>query len=158
MSNNVGQPGAISKHAVTQALIMIHGYMQGIQILLLNRSIKQESPNKGLNADLYVACDQCKHWRKGNREKGRCARERERERGSALENESERWREELSSVAAQGGLAFTNPFFFDLFIQMKEQQQAGLCGTIALSPPNPDLIGFYKSPNHFQLSTFSDIL
>lgn len=45
------------------------------------------------------------------------------------------WREKLSSVAAaQGGPAFTNPFFFDLFIQMKEQRQAGLCGTIALSP------------------------
>lgn len=57
------------------------------------------------------------------------------ERGSAFEKESEYWREELSSMAAaQGGLAFTNPFFFDLFIQMKEQRQAGLCGTIALSP------------------------
>ncbi len=58
-----------------------------------------------------------------------------RERGSAFEKESEYWGEEPSSVAAaQGGLAFTNPFFFDLFIQMKEQRQAGLCGTIALSP------------------------
>lgn len=57
-----------------------------------------------------------------------------RERGSAFEKESECWGEELSSVAAQGGLAFTNPFFFDLFIQMKEQWRAGLGGTIALSP------------------------
>lgn len=44
-------------------------------------------------------------------------------------------REELSSAAvAKGGLALTNPFFFDLFIQMKEQNEAGLCRTIALSP------------------------
>lgn len=57
------------------------------------------------------------------------------ERGSAFKKERGDWREELSSVAtAQGGPAFTNPFFFDLFIQMKEQRQAGLCGTIALSP------------------------
>lgn len=62
-------------------------------------------------------------------------RERERERGSAFEKKR---REDLSSVAvAQGGLAFTNPLFFDLFIQMKEQRRAGLCGTIVLSPPKP---------------------
>lgn len=93
----------------------------------------------------------------GANKKGNGERRSARERGSAFEKESECWREEPSSVAAQGGLAFTNPFFFDLFIQMKEQQQAGLCGTIALSP-RTDLIGFYESPNHFQLSAFSDIL
>lgn len=59
---------------------------------------------------------------------------RRTKRVSELEKESECRREELSSVPAQGGLAFTNPFLFDLFIQMKEQRQAGLCGTIALSP------------------------
>lgn len=82
--------------------------------------------------------------------------ERERERKCIRKKR----REDLSSVAvAQGGLAFTNPLFFDLFIQMKEQRRAGLCGTIALSPPKtPDLIGFCEGPNHFQLSIFPDIL
>ena len=65
---------------------------------------------------------------------------RERERDEVIE------RERLVAVRPRGGLAFTKPFFLDLFIQMKGQRERerervngasrGLCRTITLSTPN----------------------
>lgn len=101
-------------------LFAIHKLMPSMQILQLKC--------------IWMLADFCVHWNKWrmsqitkrNTHHGGC------ERGSTFEKKQ---REELSSAAvAKGGLALTNPFFFDLFIQMKEQNEAGLCRTIALSP------------------------
>ena len=78
---------------------------------------------------------------------------RERSRGGSVFKQ-----EELSAVAAaQGGLPSTYPLFFDLFIRMKKAATGqDYMGQLCFLP-DPDLIGFYEGPNHFQLSTFSDI-
>lgn len=135
MSGNEGQYRAISKHGVTQALVMIRSLTQSALILRRNGSVQQKSQQRAVSlTSAYLVTHErhrCEKDKKEHREEGVC----ERDRGSAFEKESECWGEQLSSVAvAQGGLAFTNPFFFDLFIQMKEQRRAGLRGTITLSP------------------------
>lgn len=65
-------------------------------------------------------------------------------------------RKETGEAELSGGTG--RSFFFDLFIHMKKAATGGITQDNCSFSPNPDLIGFYKGTNHFQLSMFSDVL
>lgn len=121
-SHNEEQHRPISKHAVTQA---------PLRDSQLNAKHADIAAKMHMNACWLLRALEQMTDVADNKKKHASRRVRERK---YIWKEAKQ-REELSSAAvAKGGLALTNPFFFDLFIQMKEQNEAGLCRTIALSP------------------------
>lgn len=78
-------------------------------------------------------------------------REPEQRRRSVCVEKKETGEAELSGGTGRS-------FVFDLFIHMKKAAAGGITRDNCSFSPNPDLIGFYKGTNHFQLGMFSDIL
>lgn len=148
MSDNEGQYCAISKHAVTQAHIVIHSFMQSLLILLWNRSSRGlvRWPPRTLWPVKNITANKTKR-NTGRKKERKCIWKGEwiPERGA-----------ELSGCGAGRSGLYKSLLFWSLHPDERTATGGIMWDNCAFSP-NPDLIGFYESPNHFQLSIFSDI-